>query len=86
MLFYHHKIDSYTFEDFRLADYLGCRYWKHLILEGIKIPKYKNLADAIKIKTSNKILKDKIIELMSTDKIQQIDQKLVQYILCQFNC
>ena len=86
---YHHKIDSYTFEDFRLADYLGCRYWKHLILEGIiNYLNTKNLADAIKIfdRTNNKKLKDKIIELMSTDKIEQIDQKLAQHILCQLNC
>ena len=33
-----------------------------------------------------RVQKDKIIELMSTDKIEQIDQKLVQHVLCQFNC
>ena len=31
-------------------------------------------------------LEDKIIELMSTDKIEQIDKKLDQHVLCQFNC
>ena len=86
---YHHKIDEYTFEDFRLADYLGCRYWKHLIVNGIiEHLNTKNLADAIKIfdRTSNNKLKEKIIDLMSTEKIQEVDQKLIQHILCQLNC